>query len=227
MKIHILYRHFNIEGNDHRNRPNWFDFEKCFINLLDTIKGKNVDLHLIMDGNVDNNFINKYKNNFTLHSIVAGKDQVSFNKTWEIANTLNIGENDLIYFLENDYLHVENWVEKVTEVFSTFEGLNYISLYDHNDKYFLPMYENLVSKIFTTKTHHWRTTPSTCGSFIIPKNIFKEDFTDHTTIDGDHHKFLQLTQTKNRFILTPIPGLSTHCMQNLLSPCIDWEQINK
>ena len=227
MKIHILYRHFNIEGNDCRNRPNWFDFEKCFISLLSSIEGKNVDLHIIMDGDINNNFIKKYKNKFTLHPIQAGKDQISFNKTWEIAKALDIGKKDLIYFLENDYLHVENWVDKTIELFSTFEGLNYVSLYDHNDKYFLPMYEDLVSKLFTTNTHHWRTAPSTCGSFIIPKNIFIEDFIDHTTIEGDHNKFLQLTHNKNRFILTPLPGLSTHCVNGLLSPCIDWEQINR
>jgi hypothetical protein len=44
---------------------------------------------------------------------------------------------------------------------------------------------------------------------------------------GDHHKFIFLNQTKNRFVYTPIPGLSTHCMEGLLSPCIDWEKINK
>ena len=96
----------------------------------------------------------------------------------------------------------------------------------HNDKYFLPMYDDLVSKIYTTETRHWRTTPSTCGSFIIPKYIFEEDYNDHTSISGDHNKFLHLNELKDRFILTPIPGLSTHCMESLLSPTIDWKQIN-
>jgi len=187
MKIHIFYRHYNIEGSDHKNRPYWFDFEKCFINLLNTIKGKDVDLHLIMDGNIENNFIKKYKDDFILHTIEAKSDQISFWKTWEIAKQTDIGEKDLIYFLENDYLHIDNWVDKVLNLFSTYNNLNYVSLYDHNDKYFLPMYEDLVSKIFTSGTHHWRTTPSTCGSFIIPKYIFEEDYNEHTTISGDHN----------------------------------------
>jgi len=226
MKIHIFYRHFNIEGNDFKGRPGWFDFEKCFLNLLSTIKDKNVNLHVVMDGEVSSNFISKYKKYYTLHSIKAGNDQSSFFQTWDIVKNLNIPNTDLIYFLENDYLHVDDWVEIVTNLFETYQGLHYVSLYDHNDKYFLPMYEDLTSKIFTTSKHHWRTTPSTCGSFIISKNIFEEDFIDHTTIIGDHNKFLQLTQTKNRFVLTPIPGLSTHCMEGLLSPTINWQQIN-
>jgi len=227
MKIHILYRHYNVEGEGNKFRPSWFNYEKCFINLLNTIEGKNVDLHVIMDGNSENNFINKYKDKYTLYTINKGSDYGSYLETYKYVKTLNIGNDDLIYFLENDYLHVDNWVEEIVTLFQTYpQGLNYVSLYDHNDKYFLPMYDDLVSKIFTTKTKHWRTTPSTCGSYIIPKNIFIEDEDINTGGPGDHDKFLHLNSSKNRFVLTPIPGLSTHCMKELLSPAIDWEKIN-
>lgn len=227
MKIHILYRHYNVEGAGNKSRPSWFDYEKCFVNLLNTIEGKNVDLHVIMDGNSTGNFIENYKDKYILHSINAGGDYNSYLETYRYIKMLNIDNNDLIYFLENDYLHIDNWVEEIVTLFQTYpQGLNYVSLYDHNDKYFLPMYDNLVSKIFTTETRHWRTTPSTCGSYIIPKNIFIEDEDTNTGGPGDHDKFLHLSQTKSRFVLTPIPGLSTHCMEGLLSPTIDWKQIN-
>jgi hypothetical protein len=226
MKIHIFYRHYNIEGTDYKNRPQWFDFEKCFVNLLDTIKDKNVDLHVVMDGNVENNFIKKYQDRYILHTINAKADQISFWETWKIAKETLIGEKDLIYFLENDYLHVENWVEKIISLFSSYEGLCYVSLYDHNDKYFPQHIDDSISKIYTTSDHHWRTITSTCGSFVVNKNIFEEDYTENTTIAGDHNKFVFLAQTKNRFVMTPIPGLSTHCMNGLMSPTIDWEQIN-
>ena len=223
MKIHIFYRHYNISGNDNKGRPSWFNFEQCFVNLLSTIENKNVDLHLIMDGDIESNFINQYKNQFTLHQIKAGSDQSSFFQTWKIAKETDIEDNDLVYFLENDYLHVNNWVDKIIELFGTYNLPHYISLYDHNDKYFLPMYENLVSKIFTTKTHHWRTTPSTCGSFIVNRKVFNEDYDIQTTTIGDHQKFLDLNQNKNRSVITPIPGLSTHCMEGLMSPTINWQ----
>jgi uncharacterized protein (DUF927 family) len=227
MKIHILYRHYNVEGAGNKSRPSWFDYKKCFINLLNTIEDKNVDLHVIMDGDSTGNFIENYKDKYTLHNINAGGDYNSYLETYRYIKMLNIDNNDLIYFLENDYLHIDNWVEEIVTLFQTYpQGLNYVSLYDHNDKYFLPMYDNLVSKIFTTETRHWRTTPSTCGSYIIPKNIFIEDEDINTGGPGDHDKFLHLNSTKNRFVLTPIPGLSTHCMEGLLSPTIDWKQIN-
>ena len=67
---------------------------------------------------------------------------------------------------------------------------------------------------------------STCGSYITSKKIFLEDYKDHTTVIGDHNKWLYLNETKGRFLLTAIPGLSTHCMAAFLSPTIDWEKIN-
>ena len=88
--------------------------------------------------------------------------------------------------------------------------------------------KDLSSKIFVTNLCHSRTTPSTCGSYITSKKIFDEDYNDHTGINtpiGDHHKWIFLGKTKNRFILTPIPGLSTHCMEGLLSPTINWSKI--
>jgi hypothetical protein len=174
-----------------------------------------------MDGNKQDTFLEKY--DVDVYEFKGGSDKASFFETVRYAKAKNIGDNDLVYFLENDYLHAPGWVEKVIDLFSTFSGLSYVSLYDHNDKYFLPMYENLVSKIITTKTHHWRTTPSTCGSFIISKQILDEDFDILSTMVGDHNKFLWLNQNRERSVITPIPGLSTHCMVGLMSPTIDWK----
>lgn len=225
MKIHIFYRHYNIEKTDNKGRPAWFDYEKCFQNLLNTIKSENIELHVVFDGNIEANFINNYKDEFTTHQIKAGNDQSSFFQTWEIAKNTPMEMVDLVYFLENDYLHTLDWAEKTIELFSTYKLLHYVSLYDHNDKYFLPAYDDLLSKVFVTSNHHWRTTPSTCGSFIITRELLELDYDINTSIVGDHNKFLQLTEERNRMVITPIPGLSTHCMEGLMSPTVNWSKI--
>ena len=224
MKIHIFYRHYNISGNDNRGRPQGFDFEKCFINLLNTIEGKNIDLHVVMDGNPKTNFVDKYKDKATIHQIKAGNDFPSFQETCKIAKNIVTNPTDLVYFLENDYLHTLNWVEKITELFSTYKLLHYVSLYDHKDKYLAPQYEDLVSKIFLTENHHWRTTPSTCGSFIITSELLEQDYDFLTSVEGDHNKFTLLNEQRNRMVINPIPGLSTHCIEGLMSPTINWEK---
>ena len=150
----------------------------------------------------------------------------SFWKTVTLASSDNsIKDDDLIYFLENDYMHVNGWTDKLFDLYETYKFLDYVSLYDHNDKYFLPIYRGLTSLIFPTKSHHWRTTPSTCGSFIATKQKIKEDFDILSTMRGDHEKWLWLNNHRKRSVLTPLPGLSTHCMNNLLSPTIRWEEI--
>lgn len=225
MKLHIFYRHYNIKNTDNRNRPSWFNYEKCYDNLLSTINSnENVKINIVYDGKEDNWIKDKYYNKF--YEIEAKEDQKSFWEAVKLAHLDNLIEkNDLIYFLENDYMHIEGWVDKVLELFQTYRGLDYVSLYDHNDKYFLPMYDNLTSKIFTTLSHHWRTTPSTCGSFITTKQRLDEDLDVLSTMRGDHNKWLWLNENRSRFVFTPLPGLSTHCMNNLLSPTIKWETI--
>ncbi len=74
-------------------------------------------------------------------------------------------------------------------------------------------------------THHWKSTPSTCGSFILTKELFNHDYDTLSTMEGDHNKWLWLNQHKNRSIISPIPGLSTHCMEGLMSPTIDWSKV--
>ena len=229
MKLHIFYKHYNISGYDGKQRPHWFDYEKCFQNLLETIKGENdIELHVLYDGKIiEDNFISNYKTEFTLHQFYHGNARQSSLEAFRYIKkiTQNSQDTDLIYILENDYVHVKGWVGKIRELFNTYSNLNYVSLYDHNDKYFLPMYDNLASKIFTTPSHHWRTTPSTCGTYITNKKIFLEDYQVPFDMPGDHNKFLWLAENKKRFVVTPIPGLSTHCMENLLSPTINWKNI--
>lgn len=228
MKIYIFYKHYNVEGTDNKHRPGWFDYEKCFTNFLDSIEDEeDVYLHVAMDGNISTNFISKYQDKFIYKEFIGGNGGKSSQFTYEWAKDIakECDNKSIFYFVENDYLHIKGWVSKVRELYSTYSNLSYVSLYDHNDKYFLPMYNDLVSKIFTTKTHHWRTTPSTCGTFMISKQIMLEDWDVHYNIRGDHNKNLWLAENKERFVITPLPGLNTHCMEGLLSPTINWKQI--
>jgi len=227
MKIHIYYRHYNVSGTGY-NRPDWFDYEKCYDNLLYSLKDISDDLYninIVFDGDVTTNWISN-KQSTRVYQIQAGTDMKSFFKTCDIIKQdTNIAKDDLIYFLENDYMHVPNWLPTIFELYYMYTGLNYVSLYDHNDKYFLPMYDDLTSKLFVTNTRHWRSTPSTCGSFIINKQTFNADYDILSTMNGDHEKYLWLNANRGRSVITPIPGLSTHCMANLLSPTIEWNKL--
>ena len=227
MNIHIYYRHAanNVLG---KHRPMWFSYEKSFQNLLKTIEEyDNIHLTLAMDGENVLDFTHKYKDKYTLFQTNHHSSLKSWRDLLEYVKNQPMESNDLIYWLENDYMHVDGWVDKLTTLFKTYNGLDYVSLYDHNDKYFSPEYDDLVSKIIVTENHHWKTNPSNCGSYIITRKTFEEDYDIWSVAVGDHNTFIDLNESRGRFVFSPIPGLSTHCMETLMSPCIDWKQINK
>jgi len=225
MKIYIYYRH--TSNHIVRNRPSWFSFENCWKNLLNTTyKKENINITLALDGDINNDFTKNYKDRFTLFPTDYNSSLISYRELLKYIKGIKMDKDDLIYFVENDYLHIDNWVDKVIDLFSCYKTLNYVSLYDHNDKY-MPGYDDLVSKIITSNTHHWRTTPSTCGTFIMTRDLFDKDIDVWESTVGDHNTFMYLNQERQRYVLTPIPGLATHCMGGLMSPTIDWELLKK
>jgi hypothetical protein len=236
--IHIFYR-TTLNNKPNNLRPTWFSYEKCFKNLLDSLN-LNCQLTIMFDGSLleyDSSFIKKYQslNQFRVISITAGSDLNSNVQTFEFIKKQDyIKENDLIYILENDYLHLNGWVDCILDLYSLTDGMHYTTLFDHNDKYLClnnvdgewGMYKNLVSRIYVTRTRHWRTLPNTCASFIMSKKLFDEDYDILSLKEADNTRFDILTRTKNRIVLSPIPGLSTHVQHPWMSPCINWEQVS-
>jgi hypothetical protein len=221
--IYILYRHTgNISGRG-KNRPEWFSYEKSLNNILSTIEGLDfVQFHLLYDG--------EYRGSdpriHHVENFQGGSDAMSYVFAWNYAKSLNLNDNDLVYFAENDYAFIPGWPQKIQELVATYENLDYITLYDHVDKYNYQMYPNLSTYLFITKTHHWRLVPSTTGNVIVTKKVLHEDFDVHTANPGsDKYRFEYLGENKKRTILSPIPSLATHCEVEWLAPAIDWSKI--
>lgn len=220
--IHILYRHTQHTSGKGKSRPEWFSYENSLNNILKTIEGRSdVTFHLLYDGKVA-------ATDPRIHHTIefeGGSDKASFFYAWEYAKDLELGDKDLVYFCENDYLHVEGWVDKILDMFTTYNIPGYVSLYDHSDKY-TESYSDLVSRVYVTSTCHWRTVPSTCGSFIVNKTTLDEDYDVHTTFYSDHDKFIKLGEDRGRVIVSPMPSLSTHCEVEWLAPIVNWKELS-
>ena len=80
--IHIFYRHTNSTKIG-PYRPEWFSYNKCFINLLKTIAFYKdiVKLNVVFDGDITKNSINHFSNLFNTIEINAGSDINSWNET--------------------------------------------------------------------------------------------------------------------------------------------------
>jgi hypothetical protein len=240
-KIHIFYRHVHQKHNarsrdPNKHRPSWFDYEKCFLNLLSTINSSiykdRLSLNIIYDGtelDFKNDFLFAVSNSdqtVPLRILLAdaGSNQASWRVAMGVALDTVKSDEDILYFLENDYLHLHGWIEKIVEFDKSNLNFDYISLYDHKDKYFYEMYSELNSKLYVLDTQHWRTSPSTCGTFLVKRKTFAEDYPFWFREVQDHFQFQELFEKKGRILLTPVPGLATHCMEGYLSPTINWEK---
>ena len=226
-KIKVFLRHYNGAINRKQNvRPEWFSYEKCYR----SIKNADVDLTILLDGNKENHHF-QFDTEDTVIEFIGGSDAASFLFCLETIKNSNPHDEDIIYIIEDDYLHISGWETILSEAFETF-NVDYVTLYDHPDKYFLQMYEELQSKVLHTQSSHWRTTPSTCNTYSGKWKTFKKHWDTHIkyctpehTHDGyDHTKFLDLWQQGSNLI-SPIPGYSTHCELPFLSPLINWNQI--
>jgi glycosyltransferase involved in cell wall biosynthesis len=166
------------------------------------------------------------------HKIVqieAGSEASSFLQLLDYVEKQNFSPETILYFVEDDYIHKNGWVDILMEGLAM-PGIDYVTLYDHKDKYFFPMYKNLQSKIYLSASSHWRTVPSTTQTFAMKWKTLKRDLPFHRLfskgrkISDDHKKFSLLTSL-GRTLVSPIPGWSTHAEPEFASPLFDWNQL--
>ena len=140
--------------------------------------------------------------------------------------------NDLVYFLEDDYIHKNN---AITEMLLTYEKLasqldKELFLCPADYPYIYSKIED--SKIFIGNKRHWRTTKETLITFFTSKKMilkYWEDLKSMSTLR--HHPMEKKLHNiyKKEYCLSPIPSLAMHCT-NINSiygipPNFEWKKI--
>lgn len=163
----------------------------------------------------------------------GGSSAAGFRIIFDVALTLP--DNEIVYFVEDDYLHLENSRQIIIE---GLDRVNYVTLYDHIDKYipanhggnmFIDDTGAEETRVFLTRSRHWKLTNSTTMTFASTVSVLKEDapiWLKHTTgtYPRDFDCFIELRQ-QGRTLASPIPSLSTHCEPRWAAPLIDWTDI--
>jgi len=169
-------------------------------------------------------------------------EQIDYVSVGHGAGTFNLaldwalkqGEDTIVYFLENDYIHKPNSNDIIIEGINL--GGDYVSLYDHPDKYIPgsrggnPYIEDdggEVTKVYLSNSCHWKLTNSTTMTFASKVSTLKEDesilrkWTNMGHYPRDFDMFMELRE-KGKSLMTSIPGYSTHGETAWLSPLTDW-----
>ncbi|MBI9086565.1 MAG: glycosyltransferase family 2 protein [Desulfobacterales bacterium] len=130
----------------------------------------------------------------------------------------NLPQDDAVYLVEDDYLHqagAETFLEE------GLERADYVSLYDHPDKYADPSPNPLVKdgaetcRVLMTRSTHWKQTNSTTMTFAARVRTLREDAAImgpycRAAVPADFFMFRDLLK-RGRTLITPIPGRATHC----------------
>lgn len=135
-----------------------------------------------------------------------------------ISNSLN--PDDMVYFVEDDYLHKRHDYENPRHpklLHTLNEGLSvadYSTLYDHPDKYMTQYEFGEFSKVLKTTSSHWKHSISTTMTFASKVKTLTEDLeTWKKWTDGNHphdHMAFEELASKGRKLSVAIPGLAVH-----------------
>lgn len=231
--IKIIQRHCNFSTQSaNKPRPEWFSREKIFDHFLSTLDDR-VDFLAFHDsgnGRIEDHFLN-YKDVNKI-SMQGGNDAKAFLNLLQYLKDLKLDSNDIVYLVEDDYLHKPGWIDVMLDGFESI-NVDYLTLYDHPDKYFADGYQNLTSKVIATNLTHWRTTPSTTNTYAFKYGTFLEHYDIHVEFcdmelkyTRDHDKFVKLWNLGSNLV-SSIPGYSTHVELPFLSPTVNWEEVLK
>jgi hypothetical protein len=229
MNIKVLYR---ISTNGYV-KPK-FDYATKMNCLMNAVQHFGADtIHLFVDRVNLTLDLSTYTPGFAhQEEYTAGSSAGSFRYVYEYSLNQWWPADTIVYYLEDDYLHRPGSAQVLREGVAR---ANYVSLYDHNDKYipgtqggnpFIGEDGGEVTKVFRTDSTHWKLTNSTTMTFAttieqltIDKNIL--DRYIQGTHPNDFQMFLDLHDA-GRSLITPIPGYSTHCEPRWAAPGIDW-----
>jgi len=182
---------------------------------------------LLLKFDIDNEIISLQKNEVTQD--VKDSNFASIKKCFTLAKD---NSEDLIYFVEDDYIHDEICI---LEMIGTYERIatqlnkeiilcpiDYPYLYANCD----PTY------IFLGNKKHWRKTEQSLGTFLISKinlNIYWKNLLQFASGEDDPAELALHKIYEKEPCFSPIPSLAIHCA-NInsiygISPNINWQKI--
>ena len=160
------------------------------------------------------------------------KNQIS--NMSNIHQSLKIAKNceDLIYFVEDDYIHK---IDAIEEMIFTYERissqLNKELILCPSDYPYL--YNNLEkSNIFLGNKYHWRSVEETLCTFLTSKNVINQYWEEFiSTCKKEHYPFEKPFHAiyKKELCISPMPSLATH-FTNInsvygISPFINYKKL--
>ena len=225
----IIYRISDSGYN--KVKPKYITNRNCLWNAINVFK--DAEWHIIADNTSKetNEMINQYCPSASIDYVSVGHGAGTFNLALDKALTFD--DNEIVYFCENDYLHKPG-SQKIIEEGLNEIGADFVSCYDHPDKYIdgaNPYVQGggEMTRVMLSTSTHWKVTNSTTMTFAAKvKTLRKTENVLREYTQGsyprDFDMFVSLYNSAH-YLITPIPGYSTHGETAWLAPLINWSKI--
>jgi hypothetical protein len=229
----IIYRISDSGYN--KVKPLYINNKNCLKNFCNVFLNQIHDISIIADNCSESTLriIERYIDPDNIEKVSIGHGAGTFNLALDKA--LKWDDSEIVYFVENDYLHKPGSDKILKEGFDL--GASFVSLYDHPDKYLDPNDGGNPycdggaedTRLYLTDSCHWKITNSTTMTFASKVSTLKRIepiLRKHTvgTHPNDFPMFLELREV-GELLTTPIPGYATHGETTWLSPLTDWSSL--
>lgn len=229
----VYYRLSNQNAGGHKNKLPHATKKHCLTNTVSVFGKENV---VVIGDNLNQETIEMVNSmRVRLVQVSNGNGSGTFRDALDLALKENSG-NDIIYLLEDDFLHKPEAKSIIEEGVKSYDG--YVTGYDHPDKYIdktlggNPFIESggEVTRLVRTRSSHWKITNSTVMSFAATYNRLKADkdlLYKHSSnrITDSFALFLELSQQHGTPCMSSVPGVTTHTEAAWLSPLTDWSKV--
>ena len=151
-------------------------------------------------------------------------------KSFEISKNVN----DLVYFVEDDYIHN---IDSISEMLSVYEKFSTIH---ENEIFIVPIdypylyQKNNSSNILIGQKYHWRSIKESLLTFLTSKKMidkYYDDLIKMGEIEHDPYETILHNIYEKEKCYSPVPSLALHCTNVNsvfgLSPTIDFKKLWK
>lgn len=242
MKYKIIYRvcdavnslHMALDGSNNP-RPDGMTkqdvIKTCARSVKDSINGLDYDMFIVGDrvSNETWEFVNdvfqpKYSKNYE-EKLGDGNSLIECSKI-----AMEQEDEDLLYFLEDDYLHnPESFISKMDGFLELSKTFNDIPWFIHPTDY-PDQYRNLTkSYVLQTKSGYWREVSSTTHTFLSLKKNYKKfvNFFRKCHEQDGNDGALSSIFGNHAICFCPLPGIATHVHKGTYSNYVNWDNLIK
>ncbi len=211
-------------------RPEWFDKFRCWKSFHDSFSLS--DIIVVWDGprNALYDYISTFKS-VNIYESRTNSNKGSLDYCLSFVNQLQ-DSYKFFYLIEDDHLHERNACKVLLEGLNKFSP-NFVTTGDHLDRYRYNNGDIINSpEIYLTDSAHWKIVESYVFSFAFSSETLKKHYATmkHYNDSGDgavaDREFFRHMVGKQQYLLSPLPGLSTHCVKNDCVFLEKWKKVN-